>query len=366
MTSATYSLQLFSPYGQPLGDLNAFESFDCALVERDVGALTVTLPPSYRYDRFQKDGRIALYRSIAGRPPALVGGALWLIRRRQRQLQGKKRSIVVRALHANTLLRRRIIAYDSGTANTSKTGAADDLMKAFAREQLTTATDTTRNLPTALFSVQADTSLGPTIHKAATRRNLLAVCQELSNAATEAGTYVGFEVGAVGTGALELRTYVGQRGVDRRSTTEQPLILSVDASLGDIEADEDWTNEVSSVYAGGQGEGSDRAIGTATDSGIIGSSPFGLIEDFYQDNQTSDQQQLDDDAASQLHAQRARVLISASVNDIPGATFGLHYDWGDLVSGQFDDLLFDSRVDPVRIQFDKSQGERLDIRLRNL
>jgi ReqiPepy6 Gp37-like protein len=362
--AATYNILLFSPFGVAFGDLNAFESFEAALVENDVGALTITLPPSYRYDRFQKDGRIAVYRTIAGRPPDLLGNALWLIRSRRKTLDRGRRAIIIRAVHANDLLRRRIIAYNAGTANTSKTGAADDIIKAFAREQLTTATDTTRNVTSAIFTIQVDTTQGPSISKAATRRNLLTVCQEIANAAATAGTYTGFEVRALSEASLQLVTYIGQRGTDRRSTTAQPLLLTVDAALGRLTYSEDWSSEISSVYAGGQGEGTQRAIGTATDAGLIGSSPFGLVEDFYQDNLTSDTTQLNDDADQQLFARRSKVSFSASVDDIPGATFGIHYGWGDLVSAQFDDVSFDCRVNPVRVSFTRDQGERLDIQLR--
>lgn len=364
MATAIYDIHILDPFGASFGDLNAFESFDLTLAENNIGALTITLPPSYRYDRFLKDGRIAVYRSILGRPPTLVGNALWLIRNRRKVLSRGKRSYVIRAVHANDILRRRIIAYNSGTANTSKTDQADDLIKAFAREQLTTATDTTRNLSSSLFTIQADTAQGPSISKAAARRNLLTVCQEIANAAAQAGTYVGFEVRADSETALQLVTYINQRGTDRRSGTSQQLVLNVDAALGEIAYEEDWTEEVSSVYAGGQGEGAQRAIGTATDTGLSGSSPVGLIEDFYNDNMTTDTTQLNDDADHQLFLHRSKVSFSASVDDIPGATFGLHYDWGDLASAQFDDVTIDCRVNPVRIAFSRDQGERLDIRLR--
>lgn len=364
MATATYDIHLLDPFGVAFGDLNAFESFDLALAENDVGALTITLPPSYRYDRFQKDGRIAVYRSILGRPPVLVGNALWLIRDRRKSLSRGKRAYTIRAVHANDILRRRIIAYNSGTSQTSKTGTADDIIKAFADENLVSATDTTRNLASSLFTIQAVTSQGPSISKAATRRNLLTVCQEIANAAAQAGTYTGFEVRANSETALQLVTYTNQRGTDRRQSSAQPLVLTVDAALGEVEYEENWSEEVSSVYAGGQGEGAQRAIGTATDTGLIGSSPFGLIEDFYNDNMTTDQTQLDDDADQQLFAQREKKSFNASVDDIPGATFGLHYDWGDLVSASFDDVTLDCRVNPVHITFSKDQGERLDIRLR--
>lgn len=364
--ATSYEIKLFSPMGTFLTELNAFESFDCALVENDIGRLVLTLPVSYNPELFLKDSRIAVYRGASGRAPTLLGNALWFVRRRRRVLNDKRRSLAIHAVHANDLLRRRIVAYDAGTPETSKTDQADDMAKAIVRENFVSATDTARNLSSALFSVAPDVSAAPSLSKAFTRRRVLAVLQELAQAAAQAGTYMGFEVWAPTESSLEFRTYTKQRGADRRVSTSNALILSAETgTLGEIELDEDWADEATYVYAGGQGEGADRAIGTASNTTAIGESPFGRIEDFYQDNQTSDQTQLDDDADNALYAQRGRRIFSASVSDTSGAALGVHYDWGDLVTAADGAVQIDCRVDPVHIQFDKQNGERLDIRLRN-
>jgi hypothetical protein len=70
----------------------------------------------------------------------------------------------------------------------SKSAAADDLIKAFVRENCgPSATDTTRNYSSSYWSVAADIGAAPTIAKAASRRNLLTTCQEIAQAATQAG-----------------------------------------------------------------------------------------------------------------------------------------------------------------------------------
>lgn len=343
----------------------AFAALDLAYAVNSIGALTLTLDAT-RYDKrmFVRDTRLIVERSIDGAPPYAEGERAWLVRRPKRTISQQVRQLVITAVDGPHLLKRRIVAYNAGTANTSKTGAADNVMKAIVRENFVSATDTARNLASTLFAVQADLGLGASVSKAFTRRTVLTVLQELAEASTTAGTYLAFDV--VWTGSLfEFRTYAGQRGVDHSSDSGQPVLIGPDfGNLADVEDADDAMDEVTVVYAGGQGEGADRAVATASDSVRIGASPFNRIEDFRQANNTDDTTQLQDEADSALRAGRPRRIVSGTFIDTPGVTYGRHIHFGDIVPASIEGDTVNCRIDAVHLAVEGGR-ETVDLRLRS-
>lgn len=356
MTTITVEVQ--SNTGQVLPLPPPIEG-DYTLKERDVGVLSLTYPPTVPLSYLQKDGRV-----IVSYNGAQDGSALWLIRRVKPTFSGRERLIEVTAVHANHLLKRRIVAYVAGSSQAQKTGAADDLMKAVVRENFTAPTDTTRTMSATygIASVAADLSAGPSVSKAFSRQNVLKVLQDLADLAAAQGTYVGFEVRSVG-GSLQFVTYTRQRGTDRRASSGN--YLRVAPSTGAIQSsslDYDWSDEITYCYALGQGIEASRAVGTAQNTTAEALSPIGRIEDTYQANNTSDTAILDDNAAQQLYTQRARVRYAAKAQDTPGFIYNRDYTWGDYLTITDFGQQFDCRVDPVRVRWDRSQGVSLDIR----
>lgn len=353
-----YMVAIASNTGQPLETVQPIQG-EYTLSEGEIGVLSFTLPPSMPLALLQKDGQIHIQRSIDGGGPYLEGDATWLIRRRRQMLSGRERLTQVWAVHANQLLKRRIVAYAAGSAQASKSGAADNLIKAIVRENFISPTDTARTM--SGLAVQADTTQGPIIDKAFSRRNALAVLQDICDTAASLGTYLGFEVRSF-AGDLVLMTYTQQRGVDRRAGTANYLRVSpTTGAIAESSLDEDWTDESTFVYALGQGEGEDRQAGTARNATAEGLSPFGRVEDSYQANQSTSQAQLDDDAAGELYQRRARELYEAKGQESPGFRYGRDYKWGDLLTVSDFGRSFDVRVNPVRVRFGRN-GEEIDTR----
>jgi hypothetical protein len=371
--SVSYNIRLMDANGVPVASLNDYESLDVVLVENGVGALSLVLPfGRLPLDTFQKDGRIAVERSVGGRAPALLGDALWLVRRRRRRVaQNGERTIEITALHANCLLSRRIIAYYSGTAYTAKTAAADNLLKAFARQNLGSGIVTADRIGaetyadlSSVLTIEADTGLGPSISKAAAYDNLLSTCQAIADASAQAGTYLGFEVCSLDGAMLTLRTYTTLRGADHRFGSAAPILIGpAYGNVGEYDLDEDWREEATWVLAGGQGELSTRTTGTSSNDALAAESPLGRSERFVYATDTSDAGTLADVADANLRRYRPRTLLDAQLLDTAGVQFGLHVGWGDLVTVDVDGEQFDCRVDPVRLTVDR-QGERRTIRLR--
>ena len=373
---STYELQLQSSnaetlavLGGPGTDTAGVLGLSYTRAVNTVGSLTLTLPPSAPLAFLQRDGRILVYRSLPGVPPALDMEAVWLIVGITRQLEESgEQVIVVKAVDAVDLLRRRIVAYAAGGSETVKTGNADDFIKQVVRENLGSgATDATRRLPTSLFGVANNTSQAPSISKAFSRRNVLDVCRELADSSTQAGTYLAFDVVWSGA-ALELRTYTQWRGVDHRFPGgTNPVILSADTgSLLSVSYSLDYGDEVTYAYAGGQGEGEDRAVGTATDAVRATLSPFARIEQWVDARNTDDGATLVDEADAAVREGRPRIVFEGTVNaNAPGAMYGRDYGFGDVVTAQAFGVNVDCRIDAVSVEV-TSESERVGIVARSV
>lgn len=357
---ATYEIVLQTPlgvtlaaFGGPGTDTAGVLHLAYARAVNQIGAMTLVLPPSVPLSFLQRDGRILVYRSVPGGTPRLDMDAVWLIAAIKRALNERGEQVtVVRAVDAVDLLRRRIVAYAAGSAQAYRTAVVDNFLKAVVRENLgTSATDAARRLDSALFTVSADIGQGPSISKGYSRRNVLTVCQELADASTQAGTYLAFDV--VWNGAvLECRTYTQWRGVDHRFPGGvNPVILSPDTgSLTAVDYEIDYSAEVTYAYVGGQGEGTDRAIGTAEDTARSSLSPFARSEVFGDARDTATAAFLADEADALVRAGRPRVLFAGAVNaDAPGASYGREYGFGDVVTAQAFGVNVDCRLDAVRV-----------------
>ena len=374
---ATYELQLqtadgastLAMLGGPGTDTAGVLALSYTRAVGTVGALTVTLPPSLPLAFLPRDGRLLVSRSLPGVPPALDMDAVWFIVGVTRQLaETGAQATIVHAVDAVDLLRRRIVAYAAGSSEAVKSGAADDVMKAIVRENLSSsATTASRVLPAALFRVAGNLGAGPSVAKAFSRRRVLDVLREIADTATQAGTYLAFDV--VWTGAtLEFRTYTQWRGVDHRFPSGfNPVILSPDTgSLTRVSYRVDYADEVTYAYAGGQGEGDARAVGTATDTARATLSPFARIEAWVDARNTDNSTALADEADAAVRAGRPRVVFEGAVNaDAPGATYGRDYRFGDVVTAQAFGVSVDCRIDAVSVDV-TGDAERVNILARSV
>lgn len=364
--SSSYQFNVYTPDGTQIAALDRIISASWSRKERQVGSFPLVVDPALvSPSLFALDGQIEVLRSVDGAPAYREGETRYLVRGVRRVLDDNgRRTLEVRCADGVDLLRRRIIAYAAGSSYTSKSGAADNLIKAFARENCgPSATDTARNYSAALWAVDTDLGAAASVEKAATRRNLLTVCQELADASAQVGTYLTFDVIFDGT-RFRLATYTGQRGADRRLSGTNPLVLDpAFGTLGATSLDDDAREEATFIYAGGGGEGEAREVATATSSIRAGLSPFGRIEAFRQAN-TASGAALQDEADTALREARARRTFEAQFIDTPGVRFGVDVRFGDLVPAQFDGALLDCRLDGYQISIGDA-GERVDVQLRS-
>jgi hypothetical protein len=204
------------------------------------------------------------------------------------------------------------------------------------------------------------------VAKAAAWRNLLEVCAEIAEASATAGTYLTFEVIAPTESTLELRTYVDQRGVDRRSGTGQEVIFALErGNVENVTVDEDHTDEVTFAAAGGQGEGSARNVQTALDTTRMAESPFGRIETWLDMANVDTTAALQDDADYGVSQGRSVITMTADLVETPATTRGLHFDLGDLVTVERRGRQYDCRIDLVTVEV-AGGAQRSKVALRSI
>lgn len=337
-----------------------------------VGVLELELPRSFNTAFLFRDGRIGAWRAINGRPPYLDNGAIFTIE----TMRYTSTRTLVRAYHATGIMDRRIIAYAAGSSYAKKSATfADDQIKTFWAENAGASivgadrdgVETQADI-SAYISTQANLSGGASIAKAAARRKLLAVAQELSEASAMAGVYMTFEIIAPTETTLELRTYTGQRGVDRRASTASPIILREQAGvLENATLEIDYHNEKTFVIAGGQGEGTERMIATAPDTVRMGVSPFGRVEDFLDMSNVNDSASLQDDADYGLYHGRPLITFTGDLIETPALTRGIQFDLGDLLTAEDPQThqQFDVRLDRITESMD-TNGRKTQVALRNI
>lgn len=321
----------------------------------NVGALRLTLPATFDESLLRLDGRIGIWRSINGRTPTLDGQTVFLIR----TWEYTEQATTVTAYSANHLRTRRIIDYFAGSSYSAKTAAtaAGNLIKSFANQNMLTGivaadrqgAETQADI-SAYLSKQADLADGELLAMQCAWRNLDDVIRELSDASTYGGTYMVSDIVATSEQALELRTYATVRGVDHRAGSAAPVILSPESgSLANCRLVIDRADEVTFAIAGGQGEQDARLIATSLDAARMGESPFNRMEQFGDYSNISDAGALQDVADAMVRAGRPRVEFTADVVETDGATRGIHYDLGDMVTGAFRVQQYDCRLDVIEV-----------------
>jgi len=281
----------------------------------------------------------------------------------------------------NDLLARRIIAYYSGTAQAQMSGAADDLIKEFARDQLAGDADTdydgvaitTRSLAAKGFTIQGDNTLGPSISYAAPWGNLLDVCQGIQDASRAAGTEVFFGVISTSPTTFQLITKVGQWGNDRTISGGNPVRFG--KTWGNVQQPttvDDAVDELNFVYGGGSGIGEPRVIQEVSNTDAINVSRYNRREGFAPvpyviADGANEAAEVTAAANARMNERRARTTFKASLLDTPDTPFGgmLGWGFGDKLTVNHLDRQFDVINRSLTITVDGS-GERFDSRVESV
>lgn len=350
---------LYDPFGGNRRPLPAYAELDYVLtcVPGSVGELTLTLAPgAIDPALLLQDARIGVERSVNGRAPTLDGDAIFLLQ----DVEMSAKGTVLRAAHANTVMHTRVIAYASdGVFVTRVAGPADNQIKALARENLGAlingalryGVETQADLSSYL-SIAADLSQGASVPiDGIAGRYLDEVIKDLCQQSAQNGVYLTCLVEAISPARLELRTYAGQRGVDRTQAGQRFVLSEANGRVENVTTVRSWRESASMIYALGAGDGGDRAVATAFDSARAGASPFGRREKVVEAGNTADLVVLQGVADAALRGARETVVLTADLRETATATRGIHYDLGDILIVHDDRAGLDTsvRLDTVRV-----------------
>lgn len=332
-----YKLYLCRDDGTRLQKLDQVIAFQCQSGANSEGSFSLDLPGTFDRTLLGFDRRVIFWRKP-------VGGAYYI------EFQGiickmttwmdaggnKYRRIEGQGLER--IISGRLIAYLTGTAQGTQTDQADDMCKVVARQNLgASATDTTRAISSAVFSVAADDAAGQSITKDMGYRKCLDTLREICDSSRQAGTEVYFRVISTSETQFEFRTFIGQPGHDL--TGSGPIFSVENENLSLPVLVEDATNEVNRIYAMATG----YAPVTAEDTTRSGRSLFGLREGFVSAG-SGGSTAATAAANAAVIAGRPVNTFSANLLSVPGSVYGLDWNFGDKVPVSYDGRQFSATV----------------------
>jgi hypothetical protein len=364
MIPAEYRIVLKDAMGNVMNPkLDAFSNIRYTRSVNNVGACTLIMGDNAlikdvnSWENFKVDGRVEIHKSVNGGAPFLDGETVYLIRKLERDLnENGQMTMKFTGEDMVGLLKRRISATkDKGKyAVISTATAADDALKTIWANYFGANADVVGvalygatlgvgfRLDSLITQQASITPHAPTITKDFKNRTILQVMQEIAQTTTTAGTYLAFDIICDGS-TMEFRTYVNQRGVDRRMNTPGALLLGPDAhNVSACHFEDDHTNEATYIV---NGKGT-PAVSTERE----GVSPFGRIMKVMSSVATGTKQQMTADAQAQLRYNRPKKIMTATMIQTEAALYGVHYGYGDYVTVDDGEQQFDAHLDAVDTQ----------------
>ena len=164
---------------------------------------------------------------------------------------------------------------------------------------------------------------------------------------------------------FQFRTYAGQRGTDHSRTSGDPRLVGkqygnlAEASFGTFHSDErNW------VLVAGKGEEADRITVQRYNTSRIGSSKWNRREYFKDSRDNDSTAALQADGDQVLNDYKPKQILTGRLLDTSGMQFGVHYQFGDVVTAQAFGYNVDCHISSIRVKVDQDNGEQIDVRLR--
>jgi hypothetical protein len=364
MIPAEYSLNYYTPSGAFVTILR-YSNFQLTLKENEIGIMTVLVPPQlYSPSFFVRDGIIEVERKMGANNTSLVGKTFWLIRRANYKIDDSgMETVEISAQDTMSILKRRIVAHYTGSAYSKKIDFADDVMKDIIRENFGVLNlDATRNI-SAWMLAEANTSQGPIVTREVGWQNIYDVLKGISDESTELGNRILFAMERVAPAYLIFRTYKGFTGTDHTTNSLSPVVVSQD--IGNLSVPElvlDYFDEKTRIYALGKGQDAARLYEYKNDNTRI-SGPYGLIEETIDGGDQTDTDVLIGLANMDLYKKRPKLIFDGIILDSLIYTYGVHFQYGDLVTAKYRGYSLNCALDTLGITFSSTEGEQLELRM---
>ena len=264
------------------------------------------------------------------------------------------------------LLDRKVIAYKGGQSETEKNAAADDVMKELVDEAMGPSAGNDpygRSRIQVNFTISADVAAGVTFDGDMQWQRLMDVLQDISDHSHSKGTPMYFDVVQMEPANFQFRTYVEQRGLDRRSGPGAITFGLEFGNFSDPKWIEDWSKEQNIIYGLGQGEGQNRTIDPEKDVGRIYRTIWNRQEATQDARGEKTLLGVAKKAFARLVESRPRRKLSGRLQSVPGSLYDLDWGFGDRVNAIAFGFEFDGMVQTVTITVSQRKGENVDARI---
>jgi hypothetical protein len=273
-------------------------------------------------------------------------------------------------LSSMELLARRIVYAYAGSVQAEMTDQADDMIKAIVKDQLGSDAVASRDLTNVGggFTIQSDLADGVSLTKAFAFKNVLEICQEISDACMQAGTHLYFDmvplISSTVTGALafQFRTFAHWRGSDRTWDSSSPIFVGPEwGNLQNGSMEFDYSEEVNYVYALGQGEGSAREVVGVPDYGRIYMSIWNWREGTKdaRNIDLGDTAALTGEANTYLNEHMPIFRFNGDIVQTPSFQYGLDWFFGDRITVIYAGIQRDANINKIHISRDSSGQESI-------
>jgi hypothetical protein len=368
--AGSYELWLTDDRGVRIAQLDNILWFSATRHISRTATFVGGLPTSFDTNLLQPDRMIQVWRAPEGGRLSLWRA--YFVRKWRFETRGAQQTLTVTGVGPNDLLRRRIVAAFSASAQAAKTDFADDMMKEIVTEALA---DGVVPVPTAGtrvwadLSVAADLSNGPTLTKAFPFDRLLlpsggGAIASIAKASREAGTEVFFDIvtNTVSSSSItfQFRTYTGQPGQD---VSDRVVFDQERGNLQNPFLEFDYTQEANYIYGAGQGIGAARAIQQVSDAARYNASQWNRCEEFADARNQAAANGVREAARAVLEAGRPRRRFGGTPISTAGTRFGVDWNFGDRVTARYRGQEFIMIIRTVAVSVDDRGRERIDSRL---
>jgi len=361
----TLVAKLYSSQGVAIQTLNPSK---VTLARRvgDIGEGIITVSSSeIPYSSLVRDMIITIERSVLGGNMFLEGQTVWFLRGKKLSMNKEGDTYDLYVQDNISLLRRRIIAYFASEAETDKIDPADDMMKAIVRENFGTSAIAARDI-SDILSVQSDVSAGPILEREFAWRYVLPTLKEIALASEQAGTAILFDVVSTQVQSyvpneppftFEFQTFKETRGLDRRFPSgSNPLLIGPDyLNMESAEIEDDWRDEETHLYAGGEGDDLLRLI-EEVESDLVNQSAIGRVEGWFDAPDLDVSQDLIDAANGELFRRIGRTKIRGNLAGDLKNRWGVAVGYGDFVTAQVRGHSVDCRLNAYQFDYDRETG----------
>ena len=357
---ATYEMRLYAGTGVPVRTISDYTSLTYARTVNVPGTAVLVLPYSPRvWQDMPPECILEIWRRGEKGVPWRAGGTHWLLTRRDLVLSSNGQW-TISATFADLLdiLRRWLVAYPAGSAQSAKTGAAETVIKAIVTEELITRSAALGITLGNYITVESDAARGQTVTIEGSWQDVNAICSNVAQSSAQLGTYVAYDFEVSDVLAYVFRVYTGQRGTDRSPTSPIPQSLIVES--GEMAAGTytmDYSSSATYVFAGGQKSSGTQVTATASDASRETYGPFAHRELYGSAQNTADSGVLTSQANDLLREYRpagdfaVQQLVLGS-----GLELGVNVDFGDLVSVHYGPLDFLAAFEGINVSVDGASG----------